>query len=213
MPLPFTMAVGKILMTARQPPVEVTSTKAVYLEEGDAFPLPGTQCTDTGIGRGPMCFGNNRPTRIRLQPDQSLRLEPSPQGISQRKYSVSFPPSLPEPFPGQVIFPEFDLGDKSIVTTIQQGAERQCAITEAARQNRRLWLLRSFEEHMDGVAGEYAEEENETTEWWMSEEVLYGSDVTDGFDEVKIRYEDLVHEGIPLKPDTRYCITSIIKPE
>ena len=60
---------------------------------------------------------------------------------------------------------------------------------------------------MNGVAGEYAEEESETTEWWMSEEVLYGADVTDDSYEVKIRYEDLVHEGMPLKPDTRYCIT------
>ena len=207
MSLSFTMVVGKTLMTSRQPPVEVISTKAACLEEGDALPLPGTQCIDTGIRRGPMCFGNNRLTRIRLLPDQSLRLELSPQGILQRKYNVAFPPSLPEPFPGQVIFPEFDLGDKSVVTTIQQGAERQYAITEAARQNRWLWLLRSFEEYMDGVAGEYAEEENETVEWWMSEEVLYGSDVTDGFDEVKIQYEDQVHEGMSLKPDTRYCIT------
>ena len=36
---------------------------------------------------------------------------------------------------------------------------------------------------------------------------LYGSDVADGPYEVRIRYEDLVHEGMPLKPDTRYCIT------
>ena len=207
MPLPFTMAVGKIFMASRQLPVEVISTKVAYLEEGDALPLPGTQCTDTGIGRGPMCFGNNLPTRIRLLPDQSLRLELSPQSISQRKYNVSFPPPIPEPLPGQVILPEFDLGVRSIITTIQQGAERQYAITEAARQNKRLWLLRSFEKHKDGVSGEYAEEENETVEWWMSEEVLYGSDVIDGFDEVKIQYEDLVHEGMSLKPDTRYCIT------
>ena len=80
-------------MISRQPPVEVISTKVAYLEEGDALPLPGTQCIDTGIGRGPMCFGNNLPTRIRLLPDQSLRLELSPQSISQRKYNVSFPPS------------------------------------------------------------------------------------------------------------------------
>ena len=201
MPLPFTMVVGKTLMTARQLPVEVTSTKAVYLEEGDAFLLPGTQCIDTGIGRGPMCFGNNRPTRI------SLGLGLSFQDISQRKYNVSFSPLIPEPLSGQVIFPEFDLGARSIVTTIQQGAERQCAITEAARQNRQLWSLRNFAEHMNGVAGEYAEEENETTEWWMSEEVLYGPDMTDDSYEVKIRYEDLFHEGMPLKPDARYCIT------
>ena len=207
MPLPFTMVVGETLMTSRQPPVEVISTKAAYLEEGDAPPLSGTQCINTGIGKGSMCFGNNRPTRIRLLPDQSLRLELSPQSISQRKYNVSFPPPIPEPLPGQVILPEFDLGARLIVTTIQQGAERQYAITEAARQNKRLWLLRSFEEHKDGVAGEYAEEENETVEWWMSEEVLYGSDVIDGFDEVKIQYEDLVHEGMSLKPDTRYGIT------
>ena len=206
MPLPFVMAVGKTLVTSRQPLVEVISTKAVYLEEGDAFPLPGTQCIDTGIGRGLMCFENNRP-RIRLLPDQSLRLELSPQSISQWKYNVSFPPPIPEPVPGRVIFPEFDFVDKFIVTTIQQGAERQCAITEAARQNSRLWSLRSFEERMDGVADEYAEEENETIEWWMSEEVLHEPDEADGSDKVRIRYEDLVHEGMPLKPDTCYYIT------
>ena len=159
MPLPFTMAVGKALMTARQ------------------------------------------------SSDQSLRLGLFPQGISQRKYNVSFPPPIPDPVPGQVIFPEFDWGVNSIIATIQQGVERQYEITEAARQNRRLWLLRSCGEHMDGVAGEYAEKENETTEWWMLEEVLYGSDVTDGSDEVKILYEDPVYEGMSLKPDTSYCIT------
>ena len=147
------------------------------------------------------------PMIVRQPSDQNLSLGLSSQGISQRKYNVSFPPPIPEPLPGQVIFPGFDLGVRSIITTIQQGAERQYAITEAAIQNRRLWLLRSFEERMDGVADEYAEEENETTEWWMLEEVLYGSNVTDGSYEVRIRYEDLVHEGMPLKPDTRYCIT------
>ena len=114
------------------------------------------------------------PMIVRQPSDQSLRLGLFPQGISQRKYNVSFPPPIPEPLPGQVIFPEFDLGARSIITTIQQGAERQYAITEAARQNRRLWLLRSFEERMDGVADEYAEEEDETTEWWMLEEVCMG---------------------------------------
>ena len=144
----FTMAVGKTLMTARQPPVKVTFTKAVYLEEGHVFRLSG-----------------------------------------------------------QLIFPEFDPEASSVVIAIQQGAERQREITETVRQNRRLWLLRSCGEHMDGIADEYAGEENETTEWWMLEEVLYGSDVTDGSYEVRIRYEDLVHEGMPLNPDTSYCIT------
>ena len=74
MTLPFIMAVGKTLVTSRQPLVEVASTKAVYLEEGDAFPFPGTQCIGTGIGSGPMCFGNNRPTRISLRLGLSLRI-------------------------------------------------------------------------------------------------------------------------------------------
>ena len=199
------MAVGKTLMTVRQPPVEVTSTKAVYLEAGAAFPLLGTQCIYAGTEREQMCFGNNGPTRIRLQPDKSLRLGLSSQSISQLKYNASFLPPIPEPLPGQVIFSGFDPEARSIVTTIQQGARQQREITETARQNRWLWLLRSCGEHMDGVAGEYAEEENETTEWWMLEEVLYKADDSN---EAKIRYEDLVHEGIPLKPDTSYCITS-----
>ena len=59
---------------------------------------------------------------------------------------------------------------------------------------------------MDGVAGEYAEEENEMIEWWMLEEALYEADGDDSH-EAKIQYEDLIHEGIPLKPDTSYCIT------
>ena len=200
----FTMVVVKTLMTAQQPPVELTSTKAVYLGEGDALPLPGTQCIYTGIEREQMCFGNNRPTRVRLQPDTKLKLGLSPRGISQLKYNASSPPPIPEPFPDKVIFPEFDSEAKSIVTTIQQGTERQYEFTETARQNRQLWLLRSCREHMDGVADEYAEEKNETTEWWMLEEVLYD---TDDSNEAKIRYEDLIHEGIPLKPDTSYCIT------
>ena len=61
---------------------------------------------------------------------------------------------------------------------------------------------------MDGVADEYAEEEeNEMIEWRMLEEVLYEADEADDSNEAKIRYEDLIHEGIPLKPDTSYCIT------
>ena len=205
------MAVGKTLMTTRQPPVEVTSTKAVYLEEGDALPLPGTQCTgiDTGVKREQMCFGNNHPTRVRLHPDKRLRLELSPQSISQLKYNASFPPQIPEPLSGQVIFPGFDPGGRSIVTTLQQGAGRQREITETAKQNRRLWLLRSFEEHMDRVADEYAEEENEMIEWWMLEEVLYEADEDDDSNKAKIRYGDRIHEGIPLKPDTSYCITPL----
>ena len=201
------MAVGKTLMTARQPPVEVTSTKAVYLEEGDALPLPGTQCIDTGVKREQMCFGNSHPTRVRLHPDKRLRLGLSPQSISQLKYNASFPPQIPEPLPGQVILPGLDPGGRSIVTTLQQGAGRQQEITETAKQNRRLWLLRSVEEHMDRVANEYAEEENEMIEWWMLEEVLYEADEDDDSNKAKIRYGDRIHEGIPLKPDTSYCIT------
>ena len=200
------MAVGKTLMTARQPLVEVTSTKAVYLEQGDALPLPGTQCIYTGVKREQMCFGNNRPTRIRLHPDKSLRLGLSPQSISQLKYNTSFPPPIPEPLPGQVIFPGFDPEARSIATTIQQEAERQREITETARQNRWLWLLHSFKEHMDGVAGENAEEKNETTEWWIWEKGLYEAEEVDDSNEAKIRYEDQIYEEIPLKPDTSYCI-------
>ena len=191
-------------MTARKPSVEVTSTKVVYLEEGDALPLPGTQCIYTGIEREQICFGNNRPTRIRLQPDKNLKLGLSPRSISQLKYNASFPPPIPEPLPGQVISPGFDPEAGSIAITLQQGAGRQRDITETARQNRWLWLLRSCGEPMDGVTGEYTEEENETTEWWMLEEVLYE---TDDSHEAKIRYEVPSHEGIPLQPDTRYCIT------
>ena len=133
--------------------------KAVYLEEGDAIPLPGTQCI--------------------------------------------FPPPTPGTLPDQIIFPGFDPGAKSIATTIQQGVELQREITETTKQNRLLWLLRSFEEHMDEVAGEYAEEENEMIEWWILEEVLYE---TDDFNKAKIRYEDLLYEGISSRPDTSYCI-------
>ena len=196
-------------MTARQPPVEVTSTKAVYLEEGDALPLPGTQCIDTGVKSEQMCFGNNHPTRVRLHPDKRPRLGLSPQSISQLKYNASFPPQIPEPLPGQVIFPGFDPGGRSIVTTLQQGAGQQREITETAKQNRRLRLLRSFEEHMDRMADEYAEEENEMIEWWMLEEDLYEADEDDDSNKAKVRYGDRIHEGILLKPDTSYCITSL----
>ena len=203
----FTMAVGKIRMTARKPSVEVTSTKAVYLEEGDTLALPGTQCIYTGIEKEQICFGNNRPTRIRLQPGKSLKLGLSPQSISQLKYNASFPPAIPEPLPGQVTFSGFDPGVRLIVTTMQQEAGQQREITETTRQNRRVWLLRSCGELMDEVAGEHEEEKNETTEWGRLEEVLYVADEGDDSNKAKIRYEDLVYEGIPLKLDTSYCIT------
>ena len=194
-------------MTARQPSVEVTSTRAVYLEEGRVLPLPGTQCIYTGIERAQMCFGNDHPTRIRLQPDKSPKLGLSPQSISQLKYNTSLPPPIPEPLPGQVILPGFDPGARSILTTIQQEAERQHEITETARQNRQLWLLRSLGKHMDEVAGEYAEEENEMTEWWILEEALYEANEADAPNEAKIRYKDQIYEEILLKPDTSYYIT------
>ena len=195
-------------MTTRQPPVEVISTKAIYLEEGHVLPLPGTQCIYTGVERRRCVLGTTIQPRIRLQPDKSLKLGLFPQSIAQLKHNTSFPPTIPEPLPGQVILPGFDPGARSILTTIQQEDERQREITETARQNRQLWLLRSFGKHMDGVAGEYVEEENEMTEWWILEEALYEANEADDPDEAKIRYKDQIHEEIPLKPDTSYCITS-----
>ena len=146
------------------------------------------------------------PIQIRLQPDKSLRLWLSSQSISQLKYNASFPPPIPEPLPGQVIFPGFGPESRSIATTIQQGAEQQHEIIETARQNKWFWLLLSFEEHIDEMAVEYAEDENETVEWWILEEALHEADDSS---QAKIQYEDLVHEGIPLKPDTSYYITPL----
>ena len=153
-----------------------------------------------------MCFGSNRPTRIRLQPAKILKFGLSPQSVSQLKDNTSFLPLIPEPLPDQVLFSGFDPEARSIAATIQQGARQQREITEMARQNRKLWLLRSCGEHLDEVADEYAEEENETTEWWRLEEVLYEADDSH---EAKVRYKDRIHEGIPLKPDTGYCITPL----
>ena len=199
----FAMAVGKTLMTAQQPYAEVASTEAIYLREGNAHPLHDTQCTYSGIEGEQRCFGNSLPTRIRFQPNKSLKLGLAPQSISQVKNNTSFSPPTPDYLPDQIIFPEFDSVARAIATEIQQGAERQYEITQSAKQTRRLWLVRSSEARIDGVAGECEEEEDETTVWWALEEDLHE---TDDSDEAKVRYENLIDDGIHLKPDTSYCI-------
>ncbi|MGI9282608.1 MAG: hypothetical protein ACR2PX_23680, partial [Endozoicomonas sp.] len=191
-------------MTAQQLPVEVTSTQAIYLKEGNVLPFPGTQCMYTEIEGEQVCFGNNATTQIRLQPTKSMKLGLSPQSISQLKYNASLPPPPPELLPGQVIFPEFDSGTRAVATEIQKGVDRHYEITEAVKQSRRLRLFRSSGEYIDGVVNEdEQEEEDETTEWYALEE---SENEPDDSNETNIRYDEPAHGRIPLKPDTRYCI-------
>ena len=191
--LPF-MALGKTLMAARQLPVEVTSTQAIYLKEGNVLPLPGTQCMYTGGEREQVCFGNNPPTRLRLQPGKSLKLGLSSQSISRLRYTASLP-SPPEPLPPQVIFPEADSGSKAVATEIQLGVERQDEITKNAKQTIELWLHR--------IPEEFEVDEHEI-EWW--ELLKEDSEVTDDFDKADSKFEELLHERMLLKPDTCYRI-------
>ena len=194
------LAVGKTFITALPPSIEVTSTQAIYLRESIALPFPDTQCMYTGIEKEQMCFGDNRLTRIRFPPQKNLKLGLSPQSISQLKYNVSFSPRIPE----QIIFPEFGSESEDIIAEIQLGAERQREITEQAKLNR-LRLLLSPEEGIGRLESEYAqEEEDKTTQWYALEESL---NKTDDANEATVRYEERIHEGIPLKPDTSYCIT------
>ena len=209
----FIMTVGKTLVTLQQPSIEVTSTKAIYLRESNALPFPGTQCMYTEVEREQVCFGNNVPTRLRLQSSKSLKLGLSPQSISQLKYNISFPLPTPELLPGQVIFPEFDSGTEAVAAEIQKGVERQYEITRNAKQLKELrgllWLHDIPEQLMDVVADEHDAVENEATEWWALLLLEEDSNVADGFDKAEIKFEELLHEGMLLKPDTCYRITPL----
>ena len=104
-------------------------TAEVYAE-AEAFPLPDTQCLYTAPDEQ-VCFGHNRPTRLRLLPGKPLVLGFHPQGWSQLSYLVPGPDAPPVP----------DAGAQAIATAIQQGAARQHDIIAQAEQRR---LMLSF---------------------------------------------------------------------
>ncbi|WOG28009.1 hypothetical protein [Endozoicomonas sp. 8E] len=190
-------------MTTQQLPVEVTSTQAIYLTEGRALPFPDTQCMYTEIEGEQVCFGNRTPARVGLQPGKNMKLGLSPQSISQLRYNASLPPQTPLTPTGPPLLPEFDSGSGAVATEIKKGVNRHDEITEAAKQSSQLCLFRYPGEDKDGLISDDKQEEDEVIEWYVLEE---NENEPDDSNEAKIQYEESLHEGTPLKPDTRYCI-------
>ncbi|WP_252177693.1 hypothetical protein [Endozoicomonas sp. 4G] len=103
------MALGKKLMSPLPHSVELISTKAIYLNKGNAMPDSGTQCLYTEIEGQQVCFGNDGPTRIWLKPSKSIKFGLSSQSISQLKYNVALPPMTPSTLPRQALsYPDED---------------------------------------------------------------------------------------------------------
>ena len=197
MALPFALAVGKALITTPKPFIEVSSTKEVYVREVVALPLSDTQCLHTQIQEEQVCFGNNQPTRIRLLPDDQLKIGLHSLGISQVE-NILHPMPVADPlFPVQdgLSLPELDSMAKAIATEIQQGYDRQREIIEKAKQSRSLVLSR----FRSGKSFEELEEDSDAIQWWG----LKQEPDADDSDMAQARPDD----SILLKPDTRYCFS------
>ena len=206
MALPFALAVGKALIITPKPFIEVSSTKEVYVREVVALPLSDTQCLYTQTQEEQVCFGNNQPTRIRLLPDDQLKIGLHSLGISQVE-NILHPMPVADPlFPVRdglslsLSLPELDSMAKAIATEIQQGDDRQREIIEKTKQSRSLVLSRfrngkSFEEPEE----ESIEEDSDAIQWWG----LKQEPDADDSDMPQARLDD----SILLKPDTRYCFS------
>ena len=202
MALPFALTVGKAFITTPKPFIEVSSTKEVYVRKVVALPLSDTQCLHTQIQEEQVCFGNNQPTRIRLLPDDQLKIGLHSLGISQVE-NILHPMPVADPlFPvwDGLSLPVLDSMAKAIATEIQQGDDRQREIIEKAKQGRNLMLSRfrygkSFEEPEE----ESIEEDSDAIQWWG----LKQEPDADDSDMAQTRLDD----SILLKPDTRYCFS------
>ena len=186
-------------MVFQQPFIEVMSTEAIYLKEANVLPCPGTQCMFTEISGEQMCVGNGFPTRLRLQPDENLKLGLQPLSIAEFNYNTSDPAFISDPlFLRQGIFPEPDPEAKAIATEVLQGAGRQREIIKRSRQRIRMSPLRGFNVNLDEPEEENSEEETDI-EWWSLEpEIDMAED-----DRLQVQYDDT----ILLEPDTRYCLS------
>ena len=206
MALPFALAVGKAFIITPKPFIEVSSTKEVYVRKVVALPLSDTQCLHTQIQEEQVCFGNNQPTRIKLLPDDQLKIGLHSLGISQVE-NILHPMPVADPlFPVRdglsvsLSLPELDSMAKAIAKEIQQGDDRQREIIEKAKQSRSLVLSRfrngkSFEEPEE----ESIEEDSDAIQWWG----LKQEPDADDSDMPQARLDD----SILLKPDTRYCFS------
>ena len=205
----FALAASKALMVFQPPFIEITSTEAVYLREANALPLPGTQCMFTEISGEQMCVGNGFPTRLRLQPDENLKLGLHPLSIAEFNYNTPYntpydssaPIFISDPlFLRQDIFPEPDPVAKAVTTEILQGAERQRELIKESRQRIRMWPLRSPNVNLDEPEEENGEEDTDIEWWWLEPETdMAGAEI----DRLQIQYDD----AILLEPDTRYCLS------
>ena len=158
----FALAASKALTVFQQPFIEVTSTEAVYLREANALPLPDTQCMFTEVSGEQMCVGNSFPTRLRLQPDENLKLGLHPLSVAEFNYNSSDPVLISDPlFLKQDICPEPDPKTKAIATEILQGAERQREIIRGSKRRVLMSPLRSPNVNLDEPEEENSKEDTD----------------------------------------------------
>ena len=201
----FALAASKALTVFQQPFIEVTSTEAVYLREANALPLPDTQCMFTEISGEQMCVGNGFPTRLRLQPDENLKLGLHPLSTAEFNYNTSYKISAPifisDPlFLRQDIFPELNPEAKAIATEVLQGAEQQRELIKKSRQRIRMWPLRNPNANLDEPEEENGEEETDMEWWWLEPEIDMAEEEND---RPQVQHDNT----LLLEPDTHYCLS------
>ena len=205
---------------ATQPSIEVTSTEPVLLRGASALPLSDTQCMYTPppeqTPEEQVCFGNNLPTRIELSPAAPLNIGFLPRATSQIEYRL-LPVLVTDPvFSGTGVLPELNPAF-AIATEIQQSAERQREIIEAARQRHQTFsssfphsYYKSYYKSYDRRFGELEEKDieadGEDFEWWLLGEPE--PDMNDS-DMATVRYDDI----ILIEPGSRYWFCSNVNDE
>ena len=197
--LMFVLTAGKSLI-ARQSFIEVTSTEVIYIQEANVLPLSDTQCLYTETPAEQVCFGNNRPTRIRLLPNAPLTIGFHPLGLSLVEYALLPTPVTALLFPGQDALPEFYPAIKAIAAELQQSARRQREITEAAKQWHLAISLISDNKSLDWLK-EDIDEDCEVIEGWRLDEQEPGMDDRNM---ARVRFDGRIH----IEPGIRYCFFS-----
>ena len=214
-----TVTAARLLITTH-PSIEVTSTESVLLRGGNALPLSDTQCMYTAPPEAQICFGNNLPTRIRLLSAAPLNIGFLPKATSQVEYRLLPAPITIPVFPGTGALPEPDPAFV-IATEIQQSAERQREIIEAARQRHQTFSFHSsshssshsydksyyksnnkgYNKRLDELGEKVIETDSQDFEWWW----LWKPDPdTDDSDMATVHDDD----SILLEPGSRYCFFS-----
>ena len=187
------------------PSIEVTSTESVLLRGANALPLSDTQCMFTETPEEQVCFGNSLPTRIRLLPAAPLNIGFLPEAISQFEYRPLPAPVTDSVFSGIGALSESDPAFV-IATEIQQSAEWQRKIIEAARQRQQTFspgscnnsYYKRYDKRFYSLGEQGIEADGKDFEWWW---IWEPEPDTDDSSMATVHDDD----SILLEPGSRYC--------